>query len=148
MCRADFWSRFKRLLIKAEIQIQALYGNVEKVEARIVFGLLTNGGALEFWLTVWKFNCPDDDQTKALLAKPVGAGFAMFAEIQMKMVSMMPVCVGAQNRSEVLASASIHFPKKTTFCPLSIPTAGNIDCLAVGQRENTDVDCIAVTMFR
>lgn len=48
MCRADFWSHFKRLVIKVEIQIQALYGNAEQVEVRIVFWLLINEGALSF----------------------------------------------------------------------------------------------------
>lgn len=105
--RTDFRNRFKRLLIKVEIQIQALYG---KVEARIVFWLLINGGAFEFWLTVRIFNCPFDDQTRGLLAQSVGARFAMFAEVQVKMVSMMAVRVRPQNGGEILASASIDFP--------------------------------------
>lgn len=110
MCRADFWSRFKRLLIKAEIQIQALYGNVEKVEARIVFGLLINGGAFEFWPMARIFNGPDEDQTRGLLTQSVRAGFAMFTEIQMEMVSMMTIRVRPQNRGEILAGTCIDFP--------------------------------------
>lgn len=132
MCRTGFRNRFKRLLIKVEIQIQALYGKFKKVEARNVFWFLINGGAFEFWLTARIFNCPDDDQTRGLLAQSVGARFAMFAEVQMKMVSMMTIRVRPQNGGEILASASIDFPKETTFCPFSIPPAGDIDFLAVG----------------
>ncbi len=71
----------------------------------------------------------------------------MFAQIEVKMILMMTISFWAQNGCEVLARASVYFPQEQALCTLSLPTTSDTDLLAIGQSEDTDVECGAIAML-
>lgn len=66
----------------------------------------------------------------------------------MEVILVVAIRFGPQNRCEIGASTSIDISQELALSTLSLPSARNTDCLSVCHGKDTDVDCIAISVFR
>ena len=72
---------------------------------------------------------------------------AVAGEIQMEVIVMVAVGLGAEHGRELAAGAIVHSPQKRLLTRLSAPAAFHRDCLAIAEKKRGDVDGVGVPVL-